>query len=531
MAEFKFSCPQCNQHIQCDTGYSGMQINCPTCQKPIIVPQAPRVTTPPPAAAAPPPAPPQTLPGMATRVTAPSAGRRFAGAPSLTGAPPPKPKSNALRNILVITASIVVLAGLGAGGWFGYTKIKAHKTAQEAKKGNPAAQVTAPSSTATIQALGILGKVYAAYTNSTSATADGTMTLFLDLSNLTMADLTPGARPNPNAAARNRRGNLPRTITDTTGFSIKRGQSNWYCLVFESAAKIDRQTISNTTAMWSADKGTYTYNETREMGAPPQRNYVQTADAAAASDAAEQFKFMRHAFDDPTVLTKIIKDLGQGADEPVNGLDCYTITAKVLGQKVEIWVDKASYEVEQAQITLGGNISDADIDDAFSLIATVMTNVSPDRLAQAQMQAQQMEMAKTQFKMYTPVVAKIRGTITVTYQDIQRNPTLTADDFEYAVPSGVRLIRIPTPNRPATPATSTADFQRDACINNLRQIDGAKNEWALEKGKANGTPVTAADIAPYLQGGALPKCPGGGTYTIGKIGEKPTCSIPGHVLP
>jgi hypothetical protein len=40
MAEFNFSCPQCGQRIQCDTTYSGKQINCPVCQKPIVVPQA-----------------------------------------------------------------------------------------------------------------------------------------------------------------------------------------------------------------------------------------------------------------------------------------------------------------------------------------------------------------------------------------------------------------------------------------------------------------------------------------------------------
>ncbi|MGO8767002.1 MAG: hypothetical protein ACLQSR_17940 [Limisphaerales bacterium] len=38
MAEFNFSCPQCGRQIQCDTGYSGKQINCPVCQKPVVVP-------------------------------------------------------------------------------------------------------------------------------------------------------------------------------------------------------------------------------------------------------------------------------------------------------------------------------------------------------------------------------------------------------------------------------------------------------------------------------------------------------------
>jgi len=53
----------------------------------------------------------------------------------------------------------------------------------------------------------------------------------------------------------------------------------------------------------------------------------------------------------------------------------------------------------------------------------------------------------------------------------------------------------------------------------------------LEKSKANGTPVTEDDIKPYIRGGTLPTCPAGGKYTIGKVGELPTCSITGHALP
>ena len=131
MAEFKFSCPQCGQHIQCDTGYCGTQINCPSCQKAILVPPAPQSAAAPAASAAPrasyeappPPAPPAAT-NLATKQStmAPSAGKRFAGAPSLTGAPPPKPKSKALRTVAIVAGCVVVLAGLGAGGWFGFTK-------------------------------------------------------------------------------------------------------------------------------------------------------------------------------------------------------------------------------------------------------------------------------------------------------------------------------------------------------------------------------------------------------------------------
>jgi hypothetical protein len=214
--------------------------------------------------------------------------------------------------------------------------------------------------------------------------------------------------------------------------------------------------------------------------------------------------------------------LGQTDDEPVNGHDCYTLTAKVLGQKVKIWVDKSTYLISQSQITLGGVISDADIDDAFSLVAIGFTNLPP----------QQLDMIKAQVKKYTPAMTKIRGAITSITKDIEINPTLSADDFSYSVPKGVRLVRMP--GAATSTASSPAVNQRNACINNLRQIDAAKQEWALEKGKPNGTVVTEADIKPYIKldpNGNIPKCPSGGKYTIGKVGELPTCSIPGHALP
>jgi hypothetical protein len=84
MAEFKFFCPQCGQQIKCDTGYSGTQINCPACKQVITVPQAP---------------------GSAAQ-------------------PPVPAKSRALKNVLVIAAAVIVLAGLVTAGWFGYSKYK-----------------------------------------------------------------------------------------------------------------------------------------------------------------------------------------------------------------------------------------------------------------------------------------------------------------------------------------------------------------------------------------------------------------------
>ncbi len=76
-----------------------------------------------------------------------------------------------------------------------------------------------------------------------------------------------------------------------------------------------------------------------------------------------------------------------------------------------------------------------------------------------------------------------------------------------------------------------AEAARNQCINNLRQIDAAKDEWALENNKPAGAVPTAQDLLPYLPNNNFPACPSGGTYTIGAVGVPPTCSIPGHALP
>jgi len=93
MAEFKFACAQCGQHIQCDTSYAGMQIDCPVCQQSIVVPQPPR----------------------AAASAAPSA-----------AAPLVIKKSRTLQKVLIIAALVLVLAALVIGGSWGYSKYKRH---------------------------------------------------------------------------------------------------------------------------------------------------------------------------------------------------------------------------------------------------------------------------------------------------------------------------------------------------------------------------------------------------------------------
>jgi prepilin-type N-terminal cleavage/methylation domain-containing protein len=76
--------------------------------------------------------------------------------------------------------------------------------------------------------------------------------------------------------------------------------------------------------------------------------------------------------------------------------------------------------------------------------------------------------------------------------------------------------------------------QRNACIANLKQIEGAKATWALETKQTSTVTPTAAQLygaTNYIRD--EPLCPGGGTYAINAVDSKPTCSrtADGHVLP
>jgi hypothetical protein len=80
----------------------------------------------------------------------------------------------------------------------------------------------------------------------------------------------------------------------------------------------------------------------------------------------------------------------------------------------------------------------------------------------------------------------------------------------------------------------------NACINNLRQIDYAAQQYTIEHHLTNGDRINFPnDLTPYIKldkNGKIPTCPKGGVYSIKKVGDVPTCSLgtnitPPHVLP
>jgi prepilin-type N-terminal cleavage/methylation domain-containing protein len=87
------------------------------------------------------------------------------------------------------------------------------------------------------------------------------------------------------------------------------------------------------------------------------------------------------------------------------------------------------------------------------------------------------------------------------------------------------LLAIAIPNFLRARETSRAK----SCQGNLRQVETAKEQWAMDtKAAATASPTAANLVTEYMKSStddALPACPSGGTYTIGTLSASPTCGI------
>ena len=66
--------------------------------------------------------------------------------------------------------------------------------------------------------------------------------------------------------------------------------------------------------------------------------------------------------------------------------------------------------------------------------------------------------------------------------------------------------------------------QKNACIANLKQIQGAIQVWAIDNNASGGAVVGMTNIVnDYIK--KTPACPKSGTYTLTNVDTDPTCSL------
>src|SRR5205085_7931170 len=116
MAEFKFSCPSCNQSIICDELWCGKQIQCPSCKAELTVPQQQQTSIG--SSLVPPPATGASKLSIGRPQSAPTGAahpaQKFVPSLRSPAAPPPKKKSGLITALIVLVA----LGVLGVGGYF-----------------------------------------------------------------------------------------------------------------------------------------------------------------------------------------------------------------------------------------------------------------------------------------------------------------------------------------------------------------------------------------------------------------------------
>lgn len=76
------------------------------------------------------------------------------------------------------------------------------------------------------------------------------------------------------------------------------------------------------------------------------------------------------------------------------------------------------------------------------------------------------------------------------------------------------------------------EWQRHACISNLREIEQAKARWAESKNLTNGSPVVVEEVLALLKDPSVTNCPAGGTISFNAIGSHAACNAKGglHVI-
>jgi len=172
----------------------------------------------------------------------------------------------------------------------------------------------------------------------------------------------------------------------------------------------------------------------------------------------------------------------------------------------------------------------AEARDTQSQLIQLQKDFDELKNSNAGQQAVEIAGLRKQNEIYTNRLAKAQATI----DQLQAEAAQTAQRLTTARTAlqlqQDHLQQLQTEKQLVTDA-SVALIHRNTCINNLREIDAAKQQWALEKSKPADAVPRPEELLPYLKEGVFPACPDGGIYYLNSVEALPACTIQGHVLP
>ena len=152
------------------------------------------------------------------------------------------------------------------------------------------------------------------------------------------------------------------------------------------------------------------------------------------------------------------------------------------------------------------------------------------RNSNAGLQAAEITRLRKQNQILTNQVAQWRVALEQISTESQSNALHLATAREALRLQQDHIEQIQTEGQQILEASATI-IARKTCINNLRLIDDAKQQWKTDLGKPDTAVPTVKDLLPYFKDKGFPECPEGGTYSLNAVDEVPTCSIPEHALP
>jgi hypothetical protein len=313
MNEFKFSCPHCHQNIEATPEYVGVQINCPSCQATIVVPEASAAHVP--------------RPGKLTK--APSTVHYAATTPVMAAAMARKARKPRVGlyiglgvGVVVAVAAIILVPKL-------LDKYHEHKEAIAAEQ---AATNAPPKPPPELTADEILKKVGATYKKLTSYSVQGVTIGTIDVSQVNPA--------------------VKGLQSVTTKLSLRLGRPDLYRVEWEREA--GTQHIKG--AVWAAGKGDFVHPATVTTKV---KDRQAALNAAAASSGTLGIFIAALFFDETNSLAAVLKNYAKTNNETLNGQKCYVLTGQIGSQKLLFWVRKSDSLIAQAELILGGKVDEA----------------------------------------------------------------------------------------------------------------------------------------------------------------------------